>query len=54
MGASLINHEQLGHKQGIELWSNSACQGGLDANDSDIDRGGEVGIVGKERDSLPI
>lgn len=42
MQSSLIDHGQVRHIKGIQLWSGSIWQGDLDANNSDIDRGRSV------------
>lgn len=34
---SLIDHDQVGHKEGIKLFSGSVQQGGIDAYNSDVE-----------------
>lgn len=35
---SFIDHNQVGHTEGIGSWKGSVWQNGLDTNNSDIDR----------------
>lgn len=39
----LIEHDQVGHKEDIGLWSSNVRQVGLDANNTGSDEGGGEG-----------
>lgn len=46
MQSSFFDHDQIGHTEGIRLWSGSVWQRGGDAHSSETD-GGEVDMAGE-------
>lgn len=46
MQNSLIDHDKVGHIEGIRQWNGSVWRDGLDANNSDIDKE-EADMVGQ-------